>query len=352
MTQRRDGVWVGFDLGGTKMLASVFDSSFEVIGRDRKSTLNSVSPKKNLKRIAKTIDGALAEAGLDRTAIRGIGIGCPGAVDMTTGLVHEAINLGWRDVQVGDWLTEKMDCPVLVVNDVDAGVYGEYRFGAARGSRCVVGIFPGTGIGGGCVYEGRILRGNGITCMEIGHFPINPGAPARGNGRCHTLEHVSSRLAIAAAAAQAAYRGHAPHLAEHVGTEVATIRSGALSAAIDSGDTVIEEIVREAAEWIGGGSRRIGPPAGSRHDRAGRWAGRGDARPVPRRGLGQLPQEPARVVPRLLPGGHCRTGRQRQCAGCRRMGRNRNRQQHDAGRLIRLRPANGFVSSTPPLTGY
>ena len=244
MTLRHDGVWVGFDLGGTKMLASVYDSSFEVIGHDRKSTLNSVSPKKNLKRIVKTIDQALAEAGLDRTAIRGIGIGCPGPVDMTSGVVHEAINLSWRDVPVGDWLTEKMDCPVLVVNDVDAGVYGEYRFGAARGSRCVVGIFPGTGIGGGCIYEGRILRGNRITCMEIGHFPINPGAPARGNNRCHTLEHVSSRLSIAAASAQAAYRGHAPHLAEHVGTEVATIRSGALSAAIDSGDTVIEGIVR------------------------------------------------------------------------------------------------------------
>ena len=251
MTLRHEGVWVGFDLGGTKMLASVYDSSFEVIGHDRKSTLNSVSPKKNLKRIVKTIDQALAEAGLDRTAIRGIGIGCPGPVDMTSGVVHEAINLSWRDVPVGDWLTEKMGCPVLVVNDVDAGVYGEYRFGAARGSRCVVGIFPGTGIGGGCIYEGRILRGNRITCMEIGHFPINPGAPARGNNRCHTLEHVSSRLSIAAASAQAAYRGHAPHLAEHVGTEVATIRSGALSAAIDSGDTVSEGIVRESAEWIG-----------------------------------------------------------------------------------------------------
>ncbi|MED5399012.1 MAG: ROK family protein [Planctomycetota bacterium] len=251
MTRRQDEVWVGFDLGGTKMLASVFDSSFEVIGRSRRSTLNSVSPKKNLKRIAKTIDGALDEAGLDRTAIRGIGIGCPGPVDMTTGLVHEAINLGWRDVPVGEWLTEKMNCPVQVVNDVDAGVYGEFRFGSAQDSRCVVGIFPGTGIGGGCIYEGRILRGHGITCMEIGHFPIDPGAPARGNGRCHTLEHVSSRLSIAAASAQAAYRGHAPHLAEHVGTEVSTIRSGALRKAIESGDTVIQEIVREAAEWIG-----------------------------------------------------------------------------------------------------
>ncbi|MFP6701587.1 MAG: ROK family protein [Planctomycetaceae bacterium] len=251
MTVSQDKVWVGFDLGGTKMLASVFDKSFEVIGRSRKSTLSSVSPKKNLKRIAKTIDKALAEAGLDRTAIRGIGIGCPGPVDMTAGVVHEAINLGWRNVPVGDWLTEQMDCPVLVVNDVDAGVFGEYRFGAARGSRCVVGIFPGTGIGGGCVYEGRILRGNRITCMEIGHFPIDPGGPSRGNNRGHTLEHVSSRLSIAAAAAQAAYRGQAPHLAQHVGTEVATIRSGALSASILSGDTVIEDIVREAAEWIG-----------------------------------------------------------------------------------------------------
>ena len=80
MTQRRDGVWVGFDLGGTKMLASVFDSSFEVIGRDRKSTLNSVSPKKNLKRIAKTIDGALAEQGTaaDGDCAEGIAIGTIG----------------------------------------------------------------------------------------------------------------------------------------------------------------------------------------------------------------------------------------------------------------------------------
>ncbi len=122
MAAGKDGVWVGFDLGGTKMLASVYDASFEVIGRARKSTLNSVSPKKNLKRIAKTIDKALTEADLDRDSIRGIGIGCPGPVDMSTGVVHEAINLGWRDVKVGDWLTRKMDCPVLVVNDVDAGV--------------------------------------------------------------------------------------------------------------------------------------------------------------------------------------------------------------------------------------
>ena len=251
MAGHSDDVWVGFDLGGTKMLASIFDSSFEILGRARKSTLNSVSPKKNLKRIARTIDEALEEAGRDRQSILGIGIGCPGPVNMTTGLVHEAINLGWRDVEVGEWLSDSMECPVRVVNDVDAGVYGEYRFGVARDSRCVVGIFPGTGIGGGCVYEGRILRGQGITCMEIGHFPVDPGGPSRGNGRCHTLEHVSSRLSIAAAAAQAAYRGHAPHLAEHVGTEVATIRSGALRKAIAAGDQVIEGIVREAAEWIG-----------------------------------------------------------------------------------------------------
>ncbi len=251
MTADQDGVWVGFDLGGSKMLATVYDASFQPLGRTRKSTRNSVEPKKNLKRIVKTIDQALAEAELDRTAIRGIGIGCPGPVDMTTGIVREAINLGWREVPVGDWLSQKMDCPVLVVNDVDAGVFGEYRFGAARDSRCVVGIFPGTGIGGGCIYEGRILRGQAVSCMEIGHFPIDPGGPARGNNRCRTLEHVSSRLSIAAAAAQAAYRGHAPHLAEDVGTEVSAIRSSALRRAVEAGDTVIENILREAAEWIG-----------------------------------------------------------------------------------------------------
>jgi glucokinase len=134
---------------------------------------------------------------------------------------------------------------------VDAGVYAEYRFGAGKGARCVLGVFPGTGIGGGCVYEGKIIRGRKNSCMEIGHIQVTLNGSICGCGRRGCLETEASRLAISAAAAQAAFRGEAPHLLAAVGTDVSLIRSGILAEAIKNGDTIIENIVRNAAELIG-----------------------------------------------------------------------------------------------------
>jgi glucokinase len=137
------------------------------------------------------------------------------------------------------------------MNDVDAGVYGEYRFGAGRGARCLLGVFPGTGIGGGCVYEGEVIRGKTGSCMEVGHMQVAPGGPLCGCGRRGCLEAVASRLAISAAAVQAAFRGEAPYLMENYGTDLAKIRSKTLREAIAHGDKRIEEIVCNAARQIG-----------------------------------------------------------------------------------------------------
>jgi glucokinase len=114
-----------------------------------------------------------------------------------------------------------------------------------------VGVFPGTGIGGGCVYEGRILRGRNRSCMEIGHVQVVPYGPLCGCGQRGCLETVAGRMAIAAEAAKAAFRGDAPHLMEIAGADLTKIRSGALAASIKAGEKVIERIVREAAGRIG-----------------------------------------------------------------------------------------------------
>ena len=143
--------------------------------------------------------------------------------------------------------------PAFILNDVDAGVFGEYRFGAARGAHCAVGIFPGTGVGGGCVYEGKILRGRTGSCMEIGHIPLLPGGPRSGAGLHGTLESLTGRLAVASTAAAAAFRGDAPRLHDDVGFDVGKIRSKAIAEAIRKGDKEVEEIVREAARWLGAG---------------------------------------------------------------------------------------------------
>lgn len=246
--------WLGFDLGGTKMLAMVFDHRFKMAGKARKKTKGAEGSAKGLARIKDTIDAALASAGIGSDRLGGIGIGAPGPLDLDAGVLLSAPNLCWTDVKLKKELEGVYGCPVHVINDVDAGTYGEYRFGAAKGARCALGIFPGTGIGGACIYEGTMLRGKTGSAMEIGHIQLLPNGPRCGCGQRGCLEALASRLAISRAAAAAAYRGQAPWLAEHIGTDINNIRSGALAGAVKNGDKAVEQILLDAAGWIGIGA--------------------------------------------------------------------------------------------------
>lgn len=245
-----DGVWVGFDLGGTKMLSIAFDDDLQPLGRRRRKTRGREGSESGVNRIASTVERLLSENNIEPSRLRGIGVGCPGPIDLKKGRILVTPNLGWDNIDLGDYLKSTFGCPVVVLNDVDAGLYGEYLFGAAKGSRCAVGIFPGTGIGGACIYEGTIFQGAGISCMEIGHTRISSGTRISG-GFAGTLESEASRLAIAAEAAKAAQRGEAPALLKECGTDIAEIRSGALASAIANGDQAIARLVEEAAEAVG-----------------------------------------------------------------------------------------------------
>ena len=247
----KNDCWVGFDLGGTKMLAAVFDSSFRPLARKRQKTQGYEGVRAGLDRIVKTIKNALEKAEISVDRVRGIGVGCPGPLDLDRGIMIDAPNLGWKDVPIKKTLEKEFGCQAIIANDVDLGVFGESRFGAAQSARCVLGVFPGTGIGGGCVYEGRIIRGRTSSCLEIGHIQVIPDGPRCGCGLKGCLEVVASRLAISAAAAQAAFRGQAPHLREMAGSDLSKIRSGVLAASIQAGDVVVEEIVRNAAGYLG-----------------------------------------------------------------------------------------------------
>ena len=245
-------VWVGLDLGGTKMLANVFDDQYRVLGRAKQKTQGAKGARAGLKRMVETVAAALADAGVDPSSLAGIGVGCPGPIDPSRGVIVEAPNLGWRNVPVEAHLGTAFGVRTVICNDVDAGVYAEYQAGAAKGARCAVGIFPGTGIGAGAVIEGRLLQGSSLSCMELGHIPLFPETSGMGEDGT-TLETECSRLKIAIEAARAAYRGQAPHLFEACGTDISKITSGALAKAIAAGDTEIENIVRRAATLLGCG---------------------------------------------------------------------------------------------------
>lgn len=249
--------WIGFDLGGTKMQCAMFDEQMRKIGSKKRRTRQDLGVEGGLERIAETVFRLCAELQVNPTQIAGIGIGCPGPVEWDKGIVRIAVNLGWENVKVGAFMEKKFGCPVAVLNDVDAGVYGEHIAGAGKGSRSTVGLFPGTGIGGGCVYDGQILRGKKLSCMEIGHIKISGSGRTSGSCMPGTLEAEASRLAIAAELAKLAFRGEAPNLYQAVGTDIAAIRSRVIFESIAAGDKEVEKVILSACETIAQGIANV-----------------------------------------------------------------------------------------------
>jgi glucokinase len=243
--------WVGVDLGGTKMLAVVYDDAFRPIGRKRRRSKGYEGAEAGVRRMVELISDAVGDAGLDAKALAGIGVGCAGPLDLDRGVILEMPNLGWRQVPLRRELEQAFGCPVVILNDVDAGVYGEFRFGGVGKARSVVGVFAGTGIGGGAVVNGEILRGTRGSCLEVGHIPVAYDGPLCGCQRRGCLEAVAGRLAISAAVAAATYRGETKQLVRTLGSDLANIRSRVLADAIAAGDAVVEDIVRHAARSIG-----------------------------------------------------------------------------------------------------
>lgn len=250
-TEEQKKYWIGFDLGGTKMQCTLFDDELQLVASRRRRTKGESGVNGSLERIESTISRLLEENSVSNSQICGIGIGCPGPVEWEKGVVRVAVNLGWKNVAIGKFLSGKFDCPVSVLNDVDAGVYGEYIQGAGKGTRTTVGIFPGTGIGGGCVYDGKILRGRVVSCMEVGHIKICGSERLGATGMLGTLETEASRLAIAGELAKLSYRGEAKHLQKLAGTDLGEIRSKVIAEAIEKGDREVERVVEDACEMIG-----------------------------------------------------------------------------------------------------
>jgi len=245
----KDDYVVGVDIGGTKMMAAVLDHKFRVVGRCRKKSKPRKTDEPAEERIFQVIIEALGEAG--NPVIRGIGVGSPGPLDPTTGVIIDTPNLGWKDFPLAKILSKKFQVPVVVDNDVNVGTYGEWCFGDVSDCEDVIGVFPGTGIGGGIIINRKLLHGFSGAAGEIGHMTVEIDGPYCGCGKRGCLEAVASRIAIAKEAAALAAREDAPNLLRDCGTDLNNMRSSALAKAIADGDAMVEGVVRRAAYYVG-----------------------------------------------------------------------------------------------------
>jgi glucokinase len=242
---------VGVDLGGTKILSGVFDGKLQSLGATKFSTKADRGPASVIERIARCILDSIDECDLSPKQIRGIGIGAPGAVDPEHGEVTFAPNLGWKNVEIVKELEKHVEIPVFLENDCHVCMLGIYERELKTKPRNVVGIFIGTGIGGGLVINGEPYFGSAHTAGEIGHMVIDVNGPKCNCGNRGCFEALAGRLALFRAVEAAVKDGRDTVLTEMLGKDLKDLRSGHLRKAINKGDKIVEKIVLDAAEYIG-----------------------------------------------------------------------------------------------------
>ena len=254
MPNSADKPVVGVDLGGTKVLAGVVDRDYKVLATAKKATRGESGVDAVVERIAKTVRDAVREAGIEFSDLGGVCSAAPGALNPEEGVVRFAPNIeGWEDIPFARLLSEQLSgVPVFIENDGNLGALGELTLGAARGVKNMVGMFVGTGIGGGIVLEGEIWRGSHRTAGEIGHVVVLAEGPVCGCGRRGCLESVASRTAIERDIRLGLRTGRESMILDVLkqsGRE--RITSGVLAQAYEARDPLVYEVISRAQHYLG-----------------------------------------------------------------------------------------------------
>jgi glucokinase len=228
---------VGIDLGGTYIKAGLVNEKGEILKKEQFPTLGEKNDRDIvLSQIEKAIEFSYEDD------IEGIGIGTPGVVD-DQGIVYEAPNLpGWHNLNLKKIFEGKFKKEVVVENDVNTIAWGEYLFGAGKGSKTMICITLGTGLGGGIVKDGKLLRGGKYSAVEIGHIPIDYKGPRCKCGNYGCIERFVGRDYIVERAINGIKQGRKTKIYQIVNGDLSKITPKTISEAYNNGDEFAKEI--------------------------------------------------------------------------------------------------------------
>jgi glucokinase len=245
----------GIDLGGTKIQTVVVDADNEVLGQARHPTPTSGGPEDVAKELIAAMREAADQAGVETRELGGVGVGSPGDADETTGVVSDARNLpDWiGPFPLGERLSADLGAPVRVGNDVQVAVQGEFELGAAKEFDTILGVWWGTGVGGGLILDGKPWLGRGAAA-EIGHVVVKMGGARCTCGRKGCMEAYAGRKAMEIKARKEAKKGVKTDLfkimEEH---ERDRLTSGIWERALKQGDDLATRLIDRAVKALGAG---------------------------------------------------------------------------------------------------
>ena len=245
----------GIDLGGTKIQTVVVDGRWQVHGEARRPTPTTGGLEDVAGQMAEAMREAAQAANLETSALAAVGVGSPGEVNQRTGSVSQARNLpGWEGTfELGPWLEDKLGTTVKVGNDVQVATEAEVRLGAGRPYRSLVGVFWGTGVGGGLILDGKPWLGRG-GAGEIGHIVVKQGGARCPCGRRGCMEAYAGRAAMEAKARREHEGGRKTDLFKIMKKhEHDRLTSGIWERALNAEDSLAIELIDRAVSALGAG---------------------------------------------------------------------------------------------------
>jgi glucokinase len=246
---------VGLDIGGTNMVVGLVPfQGGPPLALRRLPTRPEGGGEEVVARAVQAIHAAVDEvlqaAGGTRDSVLGVGIGSPGPLNRTTGMVLETPNLGWVDFPLRDLVSKAVGMPATLDNDANCATYGEWWQGAGKGSRILVGLTLGTGIGGGLVLDGEIHHGASDAAGEFGHMTIDSMGRRCNCGNYGCLEAYASGPNIAARAVEGIRAGVESVLVDLLDGALESITAATVYEGVVLGDAYAREIMNETAKFL------------------------------------------------------------------------------------------------------
>ena len=252
---------VGVDIGGTNLEVGLVPVRGDgLVGRRSRRTRPEEGADAVVDRVVEMVREALEElyeVEEGEAEVEGVGIGCPGPLDRAAGVVVTTPNLGWRNYPVRDRIAEALNLPAALDNDANCAALGEWWQGAGQGSRVLVALTLGTGIGGGIVVDGRVFHGVADVAGEIGHTTVNLAGRRCKCGNYGCLEAYASGPNIAQRAVEGLESGEESVLPELVGGELSRISAATISEAALQDDRYAVHVLTETAEILGTGIANV-----------------------------------------------------------------------------------------------
>jgi glucokinase len=252
----RDRWVIGVDIGGTNVRVGVVPFAggppLDMTSRATRGGRGADAVVEDVGVMAEEVVGAaLARHGGTRARVAGVGIGCPGPLDLRAGRVIETPNLGWKDYPIRDRIAGRLGLPAALDNDANCATYGEWWQGAGRGATHLAGVTLGTGIGGGLVVGGRLVRGASGAAGELGHTTIDFAGRRCACGNVGCLEAYASGPSIAARARESIEAGAPSEITRLVDGDLSRITALTVYDTLLAGDPLARDTMVETGRMLG-----------------------------------------------------------------------------------------------------